>query len=56
MTYYAAIISKYTGRAVCGRYFDNKAKAWEFAKPTCGYSGSVVTYDDGRIVEIEDRA
>ena len=52
--YYGAIISRYTDHAVCGKYFDNKADAIAYAKPSCGYKGSVVTYEDGHIVKIEE--
>ena len=53
MTYYASIISKTTGYAICGKYFDSKEKAREYAKPSCGYDGSIVIYDNGKIINIE---
>ena len=52
--YYGAIISRYTDRAVCGKYFNDKADAIAYAKPSCGYKGSVVTYEDGSLVSIEE--
>ena len=52
--YYGAIISRYTDRAVCGKYFNDKADAIAYAKPSCGYAGSVVTYENGSLVSIEE--
>ena len=55
MKFYAAIISKYNGHAVCGKYFDHATDAWKYIKPDCGYSGSIVVYKNGAILKMVER-
>ena len=56
MKFYGAHISKSHGHAVCGKYFNSAVEAWNYAKPSCGYSGAVVAYKGTKIVKRVERA
>ena len=56
INFYAAIIDKNNGHAVCGRYFKHAVDAWSYASPACGYNGAVIVYKGTVIVRKIERA
>lgn len=56
MNFYACIIDRNSDRAVCGRYFEHAVDAWNYANPSCGYSGAIVVYRGTAILREIERA